>query len=44
MHARDLMTKSPSVLNRILKENIIDIMDKKGIEMVPVVEQQTIDF
>ena len=42
MHARDLMTKSPSVVKQDTKiENIIDIMDKKGIEMVPVVEEET---
>ena len=42
MHARDLMTKSPSVVKQDTKiENIIDIMDKNGIEMVPVVEEET---
>ena len=42
MHARDLMTKPPSVVKQDTKiENIIDIMDKKGIEMVPVVDEET---
>src|SRR5919108_4175454 len=36
---RDLMTRNPSVVNQNTKiEEVIDIMDKKGIEMVPVVE------
>jgi CBS domain-containing protein len=36
---RDLMTKNPSTVKQSTKiEEIIDIMDKKGIEMVPVVE------
>ena len=36
---RDLMTQNPSVVNQNTKiEEVIDIMDKKGIEMVPVVE------
>ena len=36
---RDLMTSNPSVVNQNTKiEEVIDIMDKKGIEMVPVVE------
>jgi CBS domain-containing protein len=40
MLARDLMTKNPSVVMQDTKiEDIIDIMDKKGIEMVPVVEE-----
>jgi CBS domain-containing protein len=42
MYARDLMTKSPSVVKQDTKiENIIDIMDKKGVEMIPVVEEET---
>jgi CBS domain-containing protein len=37
---RDLMTQNPSVVNQNTKiEEVIDIMDKKGIEMVPVVEE-----
>ena len=41
MLARDLMTKNPSVVIQDTKiEDIIDIMDKKGIEMVPVVEKE----
>jgi CBS domain-containing protein len=41
MLARDLMTKNPSVVMQDTKiEDIIDIMDKKGIEMVPVVEKE----
>ena len=36
---RDLMTRNPSVVNQNTRiEEVIDIMDKKGIEMVPVVE------
>jgi CBS domain-containing protein len=36
---RDLMSKNPSVVGQNTKiEEVIDIMDKKGIEMVPVVE------
>ena len=41
MLARDLMTKNPSVVMQDTKiEDIIDIMDKKGIEMVPVIEER----
>ena len=37
--ARDLMTQNPSVVKQNTRiEEVIDIMDKKGIEMVPVVE------
>ena len=36
---RDLMTQNPSVVKQNTRiEEVIDIMDKKGIEMVPVVE------
>jgi len=36
---RDLMSKNPSVVGQNTKiEEVIDIMHKKGIEMVPVVE------
>jgi CBS domain-containing protein len=36
---RDLMTSNPSVVKQDTAiEEVIDIMDKKGIEMVPVVE------
>jgi CBS domain-containing protein len=41
MLARDLMTKNPLVITQDTKvEEIIDIMDKKGIEMIPVVDKQ----
>ncbi|HZA64798.1 MAG TPA: CBS domain-containing protein [Nitrososphaeraceae archaeon] len=36
---RDLMTPNPSVVKQDTAiEQVIDVMDKKGIEMVPVVE------
>jgi CBS domain-containing protein len=36
---RDLMTPNPSVVKQDTAiEEVIDVMDKKGIEMVPVVE------
>jgi CBS domain-containing protein len=42
MLARDLMTKALPVVKQDTKiENIIDIMDKKGIETVPVVEEES---
>src|ERR687887_1334454 len=38
MPVRDLMTKEPAVVKQDTEiEDIIDIMDKKGIDMVPVV-------
>jgi CBS domain-containing protein len=41
MLARDIMTKNPLVVTQDTKvEDIIDIMDKQGIEMVPVVDEQ----
>jgi CBS domain-containing protein len=41
MLVRDLMTKNPSVVMQDTKiEDIIDFMDKKRIEMVPVVEKE----
>ncbi|MDQ3837742.1 MAG: CBS domain-containing protein [Thermoproteota archaeon] len=37
---RDLMTPNPSVVTQdTAVEKVIDIMDKKGIEMIPVVEE-----
>ena len=42
MHARDLMTKSPSVVKQDTEiENIIDIMDKKGIDLIPIAREET---
>jgi CBS domain-containing protein len=36
---RDLMTQNPLLVKQNTRiEEVIDIMDKKGIEMVPVVE------
>lgn len=36
---KDLMTPNPSVVKQDTAiEGVIDVMDKKGIEMVPVVE------
>jgi len=42
MFTRDLMTKNPLVVTQDTKiEDVIDIMDKNGIEKIPMVDKQT---
>jgi CBS domain-containing protein len=44
LKASDIMTKSPIVIYQETSiMDIIDIMDKKGIEMIPVVEEERDD-
>jgi CBS domain-containing protein len=44
LKAGDIMTKSPIVIYQETSiMDIIDIMDKKGIEMIPVVEEERDD-
>jgi CBS domain-containing protein len=44
LQARDIMTRSPIVIYQETSiMDIIDIMDKKGIEMIPVVEEERDD-
>ncbi len=41
LKAEDLMTRNPAIIKQETDiMNIIDIMDKKGIEMVPVVDEE----
>jgi CBS domain-containing protein len=41
LQARDIMTKNPAVIKQETDiMDIIDIMDKKGIEMIPVIDEE----
>jgi CBS domain-containing protein len=42
MLARDLMTKNPTIIKQNTKiEDIIETMDKKGIDMIPEIGEET---
>lgn len=44
LKAKDLMTKNPIIINQEKDMlQIIDIMDKEGIEMIPVVDEENND-